>query len=73
MVVRVLSEMAIGHVSTDIDVGFSGISVKRGNHGVKRGKTNSAVWLVLEGVIRGSGKTAMTASWFCGDREQMLE
>jgi hypothetical protein len=65
--------MAIGHVATDINVGFSGVSVKRGEHGVERGKTNSAVWLVLEGVIRGSGKTAMTASRFGGDREQMQE
>ena len=49
MVIRVSSEIAIGHVATDIDVGFSGVLVKRGEHGVERKKTNSAVWLVLEG------------------------
>ena len=63
--------MAIGHVATDIDVGFSGVSVKQGEHDVERGKTNSTVRLVLEGIIQGSGKTAMTASRFGGDREQM--
>ena len=73
MVVRVSSEMAIGHMATNIDVGFSGVSVKRGNHDIECGKINSAVWLVLEGVIGGSGKTAMTASRFGGDREQMQE
>ena len=73
MVVRVSSKTVIGHVATDIDVGFSGVSVKRGKHDIERGKTNSAVWLVLEGVIRGSGKIAITASRFGGDREQMQE
>ena len=73
VVVRVLSEMAIGPVDTNIDVGFSGVSVKRGKHDVEHRKTNSAVWLVLEGVIRGSGKTVMTASRFGGDREQMQQ
>ena len=69
MVVRVSSEMAIGHMATYIDVGFSGVLVKRGKQGIERGKTNSTAWLVLEGVIRGSGKTAMTASRFHGDHE----
>ena len=73
MVVRVSSEMAIGHVATDIDVGFSGVSMKRGEHGVERRKTNSAVWLVSERDIRGSGKIAMTASRFGGECEQMQE
>ena len=50
-------------------LGFSGVSAKRGKHSVEHGKTNSAVWLVLEWVIRGSGKTAMTAARFGGDRE----
>ena len=53
--------------------GHSGVSVKRGKHSVEREKTHSAVWLVLEGVIRGSGKTAMTTARFGGDREQMQE
>ena len=70
MVVLVSSEMTIGRVVTGIDVGFSGVSVKRWKHSVERRKTNSAVWFVLEGVIRGSGKTAMTAARFGGDREQ---
>ena len=73
MVVRVSSKIAIRRVAPHEDVSFSGVSVKRGKHDVKRGKTNSAVWLVLEGVIRGSGKTAMTASRFGGDCEQMQE
>ena len=59
MVVRVSSEIAIGHVATDIDVGFSGVLVKQGKHGVQRRKINSVVWLVLEGVIHGSGKTSI--------------
>ena len=73
MVVRVSSEMAIEHVATNINVGFSGVLVKRGEHSVERGNTNSVVWLVFEGVIRGNGETAMTACKFGGDREEIQE
>ena len=51
--------------------GFSVVSVKRGKHSVERGKINLAVWLVLKGVIQGSGETTMTGARFGGDREQM--
>ena len=53
--------------------GFDGILVKQGKHGVERGRTNSVVWFILEGVICDSGKIAMTAARFGGDCEQMQE